>query len=103
MGRKKWLLIIGLVLVPAIVVLAGCTGTQPPPATHGGAVRDYIDLVDNLRASGATVEPAEEVTQPFFSVNGRVIVVNGGDVQVLEYADAVTAETEAALVSPDGS
>ncbi len=43
------------------------------------------------------------MTQPFFSVNGRVIVVNGGDVQVFEYADAAAAEAERALVSPDGS
>ena len=94
---------ISLALVLAIVGLAGCTSKQPPPPTHGGPVKDYISLVDNLRATGATVEPAGEMTQPFFSVNGKVIVVNGGDVQVFEYADAAAAEAERALVSPDGS
>jgi hypothetical protein len=59
--------------------------------------------VDNLRAAGATVEPAGEVSQPFFAVQGQVITVNGGDVQVFEYADTATSEAEAALVSPDGS
>ncbi len=103
MGKKNWLLAISLTLVLAIVSVAGCTSKQPPPPTHGGPVKDYISLVDNLRATGATVEPAGELTQPFFSVNGRVIVVNGGDVQVFKYADAAAAEAEAALVSPDGS
>lgn len=103
MGKKKWLLIIGLVLVLGIVGLASCTSEESPPATHGGAVKDYISLVDNLRQAGATVEPAGEMTQPFFSVTGNIIVVNGGDVQVFEYADTAAAEAEAALVSPDGS
>ncbi len=102
MGKKKWLLIIGLVLVLVIMGLAGCVSVEPS-VSDDGPVTDYISLIDNLRQAGATVEPAGELTQPFFSVNGRVIVVNSGDVQVFEYADAATAEAEAALVSPDGS
>ena len=43
------------------------------------------------------------MTQPFFIVTGNVIAVNGGDVQVFEYADAAVATTEAGLVSADGS
>ena len=83
----------------------GCAGQQPPPPppSHGGPVTDYVSLIDNLRAAGATVEPAGEVSQPFFSVKGNAITVNGENVQVFEYADAATADTEAALVSPDGS
>jgi hypothetical protein len=87
------------------------TASEPPPtetpeplgtASHGGPVRDYVSLVDNLRAAGATVEPAGEVEQPFFSPTGYVIKVNGADVQVFEYPDAEAAEAEAALVSDDG-
>ncbi len=78
--------------------------SEEPIVSHGGPTSDYVSLVDNLRAAGATVEPAGEViNQPFFSVTGSIITVNGGDVQVFEYADAATAEAEAALVSPDGS
>ncbi len=102
MGKKKWLLAISLALVLAIVGVAGCV-SEELPVSHGGPVTDYVSLIDNLRQAGATVEPAGEMTQPFFSVNGRVIVVNGGNVQVFEYADAAAAEAEAALVSPDGS
>ncbi len=60
-------------------------------------------LVDNLRATGANIQPAGDITQPFFSVKGLVITVNGSNVQVFEYADANAADAEAALVSSDGS
>lgn len=73
-----------------------------PLVSHGGPVTDYVSLIDQLRAAGATVESAGAVSQPFFSVKGQVIKVNGEDVQVFEYADAATAEAEAATVSPDG-
>src|SRR3989442_349236 len=49
-----------------------------PVASHGGPTKDYVSLIDNLRAAGVTVEPtSEEVEEPFFSVQGRPIKVNG--------------------------
>jgi len=69
-------------------------------------VTDYDSLVDGLQAIGATVEHEtlpEVVVQDFFSVTGQVFKLNGEDVQVFEYGDHSKAETEAALVSPDGS
>jgi len=80
------------------------TPTPAPPVTsHGGPVTDYVSLVDNLRAAGATINPAGEVEQPFFSVKGFVIKVNNSDVQVFEYSDADAAENEAKTISSDGS
>lgn len=77
--------------------------TQTPAAvSHDGPVEDYVSLIDNLRAEGATVEPVGEVEQVFFSVKGQSIKVNSADVQVFEYADTSAAETDAALVAPDG-
>jgi hypothetical protein len=70
--------------------------------SHGGPVRDYVSLIDNLRAAGVTVEPVGEISQPFFSVKGQIIKVNGEDVQVFEYATEAEAEAEAATVSSDG-
>jgi hypothetical protein len=75
---------------------------QTPIVSHGGSVADYVSLIDNLRAAGTTVEPKGEVSQAFFSVKGQVISVNGGEVQVFEYADESAAEADAALISPDG-
>lgn len=101
-----------LVSIIAILMLVtygiGCAGQQPPAppppvVSHGGSVTDYVSLIDNLRAAGATVEPAGDISQPFFSVKGNAITVNGENVQAFEYADATAADTEAALISPDGS
>jgi len=77
--------------------------TPAPTTSHGGPVIDYVSLVDNLRLTGATVNPVGEVEQPFFSVKGFVIQVNNDDVQVFEYSDANAAENEAKSISPDGS
>ena len=94
---------LGRYLFPVIAILMlmaygiGCAGT------NGGQVTDYVSLVDNLRAAGATVESAGDISQPFFSVTGSIIVVNGGDAQVFEYENATVANEEAALVSTDGS
>lgn len=85
-----------------IAGVTGCDLLRGPVVSHGGPVKDYISLVDNLRAAGATVEPAGEISQPFFSITGRVIIVNGGKVQVFEYPSAAAANAEAARVSPDG-
>ncbi len=104
MIRLKPYLYIGVVILSLLTLLvAGCTSEKPPIPTHGGPVKDYISLVDNLRATGATVEPVEGITQPFFSVEGKVITVNGENVQVFEYENAAATDTEAALVSSDGS
>lgn len=86
----------------ASLLLLGC-GAQPTPVvSHGGPLADYVSLVDQLRAAGATVEPAGEVSQPFFAVKGQAINVDGAGVQVFEYADAAAADAEAAGVAPDG-
>jgi hypothetical protein len=95
-----------VVITVMVLLLAtfgvGCAGSEPPPASNGGTVTDYASFLDNLSAAGATVEPAGEIIQDFFSVKGKAIKVNGDDVQVFEYRDNTTAETDAQLVSPDG-
>ncbi len=98
---KRYLIPIAFLFLVAAWV-TGCGGQPTPIVSHGGPVTDYVSLIDNLRTAGATVEPAGEVSQPFFSVKGQMITVNGGNVQVFEYADAAAADAEAALVSPDG-
>jgi hypothetical protein len=93
---------------PAILRLLGAAlGQQFAGGPAGQAptrepVFDRLSLVDALRAAGASVGAAGEVTQPFFSVTGQIITVDGQTVQVYEYAAASTAEAEALLVAPDG-
>jgi len=74
----------------------------PDTVSHGGDVVDYVSLIDNLRVN-ATVNPEGEIEQPFFSVTGFSIQVNGASVQVFEYNSAEDAEADASLVSSDGS
>ncbi|MFQ5950778.1 MAG: hypothetical protein ACE5KH_01675 [Candidatus Geothermarchaeales archaeon] len=98
---SKILVLAGTLLV---AVSAGMLVLNPGIfASHGeDSVTDYVSLIDSLRAAGAAVEPAGEVTQPFFSVKGQVTTVNGGNVNVFEYESTAVADGEAALVSPDG-
>jgi len=70
--------------------------------SHGGLAVDYVSLIDNLRVN-ASVNPEGEIEQPFFSVTGFSIQVNGASVQVFEYSTAEDAEADASLVSTDGS
>jgi len=79
-----------------------CKNADPDTVSHGGPVVDYVSLIDNLRAN-ATVNPEDEIEQPFFPVTGFSIQVNGASVQVFEYNTAEDAEADASLVSPDGS
>jgi len=71
--------------------------------SHVGEVVDYVSLIDNLRANDTTVNPEGEIEQPFFSVTGFSIQVNGSSVQVFEYNSAKDAEADASLVSSDAS
>ena len=82
------------------------TGSDPPSSpivSHGGPVTGYISLVDNLRMVGVTIDPAGNVSQPFFTPEGQVLTVNGEDVQVFEFAGAEEADNVAETISADGS
>jgi hypothetical protein len=63
---------------------------------------DYASLLAYLRAKGLRAESAGKIVQPFFTVVGRVIQVNGQDLQVFQYPDAARTNAQAALISPDG-
>jgi hypothetical protein len=87
-----------LTLITAVLMLLACSAG----CANDGTVTDYVSLIDNLHKAGATVVPPGEVTEPFFTIKGEVIMVNGGYVEVFEYEDAAAANAEAARISPDG-
>jgi len=93
-------LLLGLLLAAA---LAACGTPEPGAMVRPRPVQDHASLVARLQSEGATVEPAGDLTQPFFSVDGKVLRVNGHDVQVFEYPTAAAAESETAQVLSDGS
>ncbi len=98
---RKLFLVTALLLVS--IVVAACGAQPPAEVSDGGSTAGYTSLAEELRTAGATAELGDEVSQPFFSVIGKVIKVNGQDIQVFEYADAEAARAEATLVSSDGT
>ena len=78
-------------------------GAAEAVSTAGVTVQDYNTLIDALQTAGMTVESGEPVSQPFFTVPGQILKVNGQDVQVFVYDTAEAMEAEAAKVSADGS
>jgi len=82
--------------------LIGCNGSDPAPVSHGGPVRDHVSLVDTLRGQGLTVEPTGPISQPFFSMPGQTLRVNGQDIQVFEFKDSTSTESQAKEISTDG-
>lgn len=64
---------------------------------------DFTKLIARLRMQGAKVERDEGVSQPFFSVKARVLLVNSEGVQVFEFRTAASARAEARKVSPTGT
>lgn len=60
-------------------------------------------LIEQLRAKGAAVSLGEEVSQPFFPVKGRVLLVSGEDVQVFEFRSSAAAAAAACRVNPAGT
>lgn len=67
------------------------------------AVTDRASLISKLRAAGANVEIVGDVDQPFLSVTGTMIKLQGEDVQVFQYSSAAEMEAQAALISHDGT
>jgi hypothetical protein len=49
-----------------------------------------------------TVEPTGSISQPFFSMPGQTLRVNGQDIQVFEFEDSTSTESQAKEISPDG-
>ena len=64
---------------------------------------DLEDFIEELRGRGAEVSHSDKINQPFFSVEGQILTIDGADVQVFEYATEKAAEDDALQVSPDGS
>lgn len=96
MGRH--LIVFGL--LAAGLLLAACGGA--PPMAEQPAL-DRAALIAALRQAGATVEEAGEIEQEFFSVAGRVLRVNGAEVQVFEYADTAARQAESDGIDPGAS
>lgn len=77
-------------------VLLACAA---PPAPRQNGLPQTIEA---LRASGLEVTPAGTVQQPFFAPPAQVVRVDGGDLQLYQFASPSEAAAAAATVSPTG-
>jgi hypothetical protein len=68
-----------------------------------GANASASTLLTVWAKQGVTVEPGDSVEQPFFSVIGQTVAINGQDVQIFEYPTEAEAEAEAATIDAAGN
>ncbi len=70
------------------------SGTSPNTRTisHSGPVRDYVSLVDALRAKSAMVVPGSTTEAVTYSVKGQMLKINGEDMLVYEFDTAEAAK-----------
>ena len=94
---------------PAPSTVGGTAPTESSPrppntpiVSHGGPVKDYVSLVDTLRATGATVDPAGTESADFLAPQTQVLTVNGERVKTFEFASAEEADAAAEGVSATG-
>ena len=79
-------------------------GARRPHLAKARSGKEVSDLIRNLRARGATAKPSgERVSQPFFSVRGRILIVNGQALQVFEFANAAAASANTKRVGATGT
>jgi len=76
---------------------------HPHPTLASTQVQDRASLIDALKKGGATVSIGDAIQQPFLSVAGQTITVNGGAVQTFEYSDASAMTADASKIGPDGT
>ena len=82
---------------------AACAGGQTPPPSESGPVRSYDEFVAAVRLAGATAEPAGTVSQVFFEPEGKVVSVDGQDVQTFEFPGEEEVNAAIQSISQDGS
>jgi|GEM_PF-1080528 len=113
-NRKLYLAVVGLLLLD--LTLAACDSGSTPAADSGGksspgastaqvaaSVQDRASLLAALQQLGVTVSSAGKIEQPFLSVPGEQLKVNGLAVQTFEYADQAALEADAKQIAPNGS
>ena len=97
--KRPMLLTLLLVLASA---MTGCGNGATPSPTGAPVVENQASLLAALQAAGATASVGDSVVQDFFTPEGKVIKLNGQDLQVFEYETSEAMEAEASQVAPDG-
>ena len=95
------------VLLFALLLCAACGRQTPAPAAQSAqptpTALSAAAFMERLRAAGATVSEDSYtlLKQPFLSVSGHLLSVNGERVEVYEYVSVAAAEGDAKNISAD--
>ena len=90
-------------IVAMAIIATSCAANQDAEVTADQPVDSYDGLLAALRGNGSTVDSAGTVSQPFFVPEGKVIAVDGYEVQVFEFSNEGDAISAAETISADGS
>ena len=82
-----------------VIGVACGNGAEPTSLSD----EDYVSLVEDLRAAGATVDPAGTVAGSPFAPQTQLLTVNGEDIRAYEFGSAEKADAGAEGVSASGS
>jgi hypothetical protein len=94
---------LSVTLLTTAAILVACATSQDAGESDTRSVGTYDELVAALRDNGSAVESLDPISQPFFEPEGRVIRVDGSEVQVFEYPNEEDAQLAAGTISSDGS
>ncbi len=75
----------------------------PVPNDMQRKAMDFNELIAQLKAAGAKVVTGAGINQPFMTVEGRTLTVNGEQIQVYEYTTVSDTNQQASHISPDGT
>lgn len=99
-----------ITLLPMLAVVAlfvsgsACAVSQDSDSgKEGGSKLDRAAFVAELEKTGHVVESKGPVVQPFLSIQGQFVSIDGNDVQTFEYANETAVKAAAAKISSDGS
>src|SRR5512133_223702 len=100
MKRFVWLTLI----VSLAFAMSACGKVvSSTTSTEASVIQDQAGLLSTLKAAGAKTEIGDSISQDFFSVESRLITINGTeDLQVFEYKSTEAMESDASKVAPNG-
>ena len=104
----KYKLILPVLLLAVAILNTACAlrttevPAEPSPIVQSDPTEGQARLMIELQNVGVSVELGAPIEQPFFTVQGKILNVNGADVQIFEYASREALEIDASQVSADG-
>ncbi len=92
-----------MVLISLLLSGAGCVRSQDTENGQASAESTRATFIEDLKKAGHAVEVKGPVVQPFLSIPGQFVSIDGSDVQTFEYDNEKSAKAAVAKIAPDGS